>query len=140
MDHDEYLALYNEAKQIANSIHAYINNKEKKMSVLTPAATVETVEIEKTVKTKAKQYTVRLSEQQAGYLMSFLYQHAAGEVVSHLFTPIRTALVNAGARQLSPVNDNKEKYSGSVGFYYTFPYAVLKFRDDEAREAAGLKF
>lgn len=130
-----------EATRIASQIHDYINRrtnpKGNTMPVLTPIASVDTVTIEKVTKVKEKQYTLRLSELQAGYLLGLFYSGVAGEVASYVFSPLSSALVGAGVKRLFANNTNKEKYDSAVGYYYTHGYAVLDFKDDDAREAAG---
>lgn len=130
-----------EATRIASQIHDYINRrtnpKGNTMPVLTPIATVDTVTIEKITKVKEKQYTLRLTEQQAGYLVGLIHGAVAGEVASYVFSGLASALISAGAKRLYANNTNKEKYNSAVGYYYTSGYAVLDFKDDDAREAAG---
>lgn len=130
-----------EATRIASQIHDYINRrtnpKGNTMPVLTPIATVDTVTIEKVTKVNEKQYTLRLSELQAGYVLGLLYGAVAGEVASYVFYPLASALQATGAKRLYANNTNKEKHNSAVGYYYTSGYAVLDFKDDAAREAAG---
>jgi hypothetical protein len=107
-------------------------NPKKKESEMSTVATVKTVERTKSVVVTEKEYTLKLTEQQAGYLVDLLHAHVAGEVVTDLLTPLGYALASAGARRISARNDNTYNYAGS----YARAYAVLKYADDAAREAA----
>jgi hypothetical protein len=107
-------------------------DKENNMTTLTaPRATSATVEIEKTVKVKEKQFTLTVSEQQAGYLQDAIKSHLAGEVRAFL-SPIADALYKAGAARQYAKNDNTYDYTDG----YSYGHAILKFKSTDAREAA----
>lgn len=126
----ECVSALTEAYNIAASIHQYIDLKENKnMAVLTPQATVETVEVEKKVKTKEKQFLLRLTPAQAGYLIDLLHAHVAGDVAHHVLAPLGYALTIAGAVRLKARN--------TANAYGASRHAVLDFTDAAAREAAG---
>lgn len=129
----DYFSALAEAQSFAQKIHAYINSKEhKNMSTLTaPRATAETVTVEKLqlVKTEEKQFLLRLSEQQAGYLIDLLWAHVGGDVAAYVLVPLGYALKDAGAERI------RAKNAGSA--YAAFRHATLEFTDDAAREAAG---
>jgi hypothetical protein len=107
------------------------NKKENEMSAV---ATVKTVKRTKTVEVEVaeKEYTLKLTEQQAGYFIDLTYAHLSGEVSDDLLLPLSYALADAGAKRIYASNDNNADYTGK----FSRRYAVLKYKDEDARKAA----
>lgn len=118
--------------------------KENAMSTAV-VAKARTVDRTRSVTVKENEYTITLTEMQAGYLHDALSRHLNGEVQTTILRPIAKALVAAGLNQYlyAASSGNKQqsakdaKDNWNWGFYgYDQASTSLKFAGETSKQAA----